>query len=117
MKSLKLQKEKLDTITSVQGASLDELERQLTETKQIYNKLQQNLQGDILNNLIEVALACDQDADMVLSDQEIDGAIERLEQVHGIDVDNEGVRNALIQNGRSLDGTFIPQSVSAMVVL
>jgi hypothetical protein len=106
-RSLKLQKDKLDTIAGVQGASVDELERQLAETKQIYNKLQQNLQGDILNNLIEVALACDEDADMVLSDQEINGAIERLEQVHGIDVDNEGVRKALIQNGRSMDGKIL----------
>jgi hypothetical protein len=107
--SLSVQKDKLNTIASVQGASVDELERQLAETKQIYNKLQQNLQGDILNNLIEVALACDQDADMVLTDQEINGAIERLEQVHGIDVDNEGVRKALIKNGRSMDGACYPQ--------
>lgn len=62
------------------------------------------MQGDILNNLIDVALACDEDADMVLSDKEINGAIEKLEQVHGIDVDNEGVRKTLIENGRSLDG-------------
>lgn len=96
----------MDTIASVQGASLDDLERQLNETKKIYEKMQQNLQGDVLNNLIDIALACDQDADMVLSDKEIDDAIARLEKIHGIDVDNEGVRKALIQNGRSLDGTL-----------
>lgn len=85
---------------------MDDLERQLNETKKIYEKMQQNLQGDVLNNLIDIALACDQDADMVLSDKEIDDAIARLEKIHGIDVDNEGVRKALIQNGRSLDGTL-----------
>ncbi len=105
--SLKVSKDKLDTITSVQGASVDELEAQLAETRKIYEKLQQNLQGDILNNLIEIALACDDNADMVLSDDEINDAIKRLEQVNGIDVDNEGIRKVLIQNGRSLDGRCI----------
>lgn len=94
----------MDIIATAQGASIGELEKQLAQTKQIYGKLQQNLQGDILNNLVEVALACDDDADMVLSDKEIDDAIGRLEQIHGIDVDNEGIRRVLIQNGRSLDG-------------
>ena len=83
---------------------MDELEKQLEETRKIYGQLQQNLQGDILNNLIDIALACDDNQDMVLSDEEIDDAIRKLEQVNGIDVDNEGVRRVLVQNGRSLDG-------------
>lgn len=103
VQSLKQSKEKLDTIASVQGASLDKLEKQLEATRNIYSKLQQNLQGDILNNLIDIALACDDNQDMVLSDEEIDDVIRKLEQVHGIDVDNEGVRRVLVQNGRSMD--------------
>lgn len=95
----------MDTLQSVQGASLDKLERQLQESRNIYNRMKSNLQGEILNNLIDIALACDEDQDMMLSDEEIDGAITRLESIHGIDVDNEGVRKAIIQNGRSLDGT------------
>lgn len=101
--SLKLQKEKLDTIASVQGQSIGELETQLEETRKIYGRLQDNLQGDILNNLIEVALACDTDENMVLSDAEIDGAISKLESIHGVNVDNEVIRKVLVQNGRSLD--------------
>jgi hypothetical protein len=104
---LKLQKDKLDTINSVQGASSDELEKQLDESKQIYSKMQQNLQGDILNNLIDIALACDEDEDMVLSDAEIDKAILRLEGIHGLDLDNEGIRQAIIDNGRSLEGAYL----------
>ena len=50
--SLKAQKDKLDTIQSVQGASLDELENQLKESQRIYGKMKQNLQGEILQNLI-----------------------------------------------------------------
>lgn len=101
--SLKLSKQKLDTIASSQGSSLIELENQLAETRKIYDKLQDNLQGDILNNLIEVALACDENADMVLSDPEIDVAIAKLESIHGIEVDNAGIRNVLTRNGRSFD--------------
>ena len=42
----------MDTIQSVQGASLDELENQLKESQRIYGKMKQNLQGEILQNLI-----------------------------------------------------------------
>lgn len=106
-KQFETTKDKLDTINSVQGASSDELEKQLDESKQIYSKMQQNLQGDILNNLIDIALACDEDEDMVLSDAEIDKAILRLEGIHGLDLDNEGIRQAIIDNGRSLEGAYL----------
>jgi len=67
--------------------------------------MQQNLQGDILNNLIDIALSCDEDEDMLLSDEEIENAIHRLENIHGLQLDNEGIRHAVVENGRSLDGT------------
>ena len=47
----------MDTIQSVQGASLDELENQLKESQRIYGKMKQNLQGEILQNLISGALS------------------------------------------------------------
>lgn len=102
--SLKIQKEKLDTINSVQGLSLDELENQLKESKKILDKMELNLQGDILGNLMDIALACDEDGDFELSDDEIEDVITQLEELNGVDIDNDRLRNVLIERGRSVEG-------------
>jgi hypothetical protein len=98
-------KDKLEIIQSVQGASLDELEQQLQESRNIYSKMSQNLQGEILQNLISVILACDQDGDMVLSDEEIDDTILKLEGIHNLDLDEDKIRAKIQDCGRSLNGT------------
>jgi hypothetical protein len=109
--SLKLLKEKLDTLNSVQGASLDQLEKQLKESKSICGKMKLNLQGEILNNIIDVAFMSDCDGDEKLSDEEIEKAIQRLEGINGVELDNDGIRNAIVQSGRSIEGAWIETSV------
>jgi hypothetical protein len=104
LKSLKLTKDKLDTIQSVQGLSLDELERQLGESKSILGKMHKNLQGDILSNLIEVAMACDEDGDFTLDDGEIAAIIHKLEGIHGVDVDNGKIKKMIVDSGRKIEG-------------
>jgi hypothetical protein len=105
--SLKSLQQKLETIQSVQGASLEELEKQLQDSRVIAKKMSQNLQGDILQNLISVVLACDQDGDMTMSDAEIDDLIAKLEGVHGIQLKEDLIRSKIIEMGRSLNGTFV----------
>lgn len=107
--SLKTMKDKLGIIQSVQGASLDELEHQLQESRNIYSKMSQNLQGEILQNLISVILACDQDGDMVLSDEEIDDIILKLEGIHNLDLDEDMIRAKIQDCGRSLNGMYAPE--------
>jgi hypothetical protein len=65
--------------------------------------MQDNLMGNILQNLISVVLNCDKDGDMVLSDEEIDTIILKMEGINGIDLNDELLREALVQNGRSLN--------------
>jgi hypothetical protein len=102
--SLKITKDKLDTLQSVQGLSLDELERQLEESKNILGKMNKNLQGDILSNLIEVAMACDEDGDFTLDDSEIEAIIHKLEQINGIDIDDAKIKKMIIDSGRQIEG-------------
>mmetsp|Transcript_16462 Transcript_16462/g.45962 ORF Transcript_16462/g.45962 Transcript_16462/m.45962 type:complete len:96 (+) Transcript_16462:685-972(+) len=65
--------------------------------------MKQNLQGDILQNLISMVLACDDDGDMILSDDEIDDLIFNLEGVHGVQLKEELIRKMIVDNGRSLN--------------
>lgn len=69
---LKATKQKLDTLQATQGQSIDELERQLAESRKILEMQKQSLSGDILSNIMTVVLAADDDGDMLLSDEEID---------------------------------------------
>ena len=97
---------KLEMLQKVEGVSLDELEQQLEESRAIYGKMTQNLQGEILQNLISVILACDEDGDMILSDQEIEDLIHNIEGIGGVDIDDDMVRDKIISCGRSLNGTL-----------
>jgi hypothetical protein len=108
---LKLQKDKLDTLNSVQGASLDELEKQLEGSKNILGKMKANLKGDILNNIIDIAFVSDCDGDDKLSDEEIEQLIKRLEGINGTKLDHDGIRKAIVQSGRSMEGAWIETSV------
>lgn len=109
----------LDAVRETEGKTLDELEQQLEQSRQIFNSMQDNLMGNILQNLISVVLNCDKDGDMVLSDEEIDTIILKMEGINGIDLNDELLREALVQNGRSLNGrnTYIMSLVVAMEIV
>lgn len=97
----------MDAVRETEGKTLDELELQLQQSRDIYSSMQDNLMADILQNLISVVLACDQDGDMTLSDAEIDKMIIKMEGMNGVDLKEDLLREALVKNGRSLNGTFV----------
>ncbi|KAL3944138.1 MAG: hypothetical protein SGBAC_001785 [Bacillariaceae sp.] len=103
VKGLKVQKEKLDIIQSTQVTSLDALENQLEESKEILAKMKQNVQGEVLGNLFDVLLVADLDGDDVLSNEEIHDLIVKMERLHGVDFNDELVKQTIIDNGRSID--------------
>ena len=94
----------LDAVRETEGKTLDQLEQQLEQSREIFASMQDNLMGNILQNLISVVLNCDEDGDMTLSDEEIDEIILKMEGMNGIDLNDELLREALVQNGRSLNG-------------
>jgi hypothetical protein len=101
--SLKIQKAKLDTINSAQVTSLDALENQLEESKEVLNKMKLNVRGEILGNLFDVILANDVDGNDILSDEEIDALIVSMEHLNGVDFNDELVKQTIIDKGRSID--------------
>jgi len=99
---LKQSKEKLDIIQSVQGQSLTELEQQLVESRKILGSMQDSLVGDILQNLMTVVLAADDNGDMLLSDIEIEELVTNFENLQGLDLDNETIKKVIVGKGRSV---------------
>lgn len=103
MHSLQEMQQTLDTVRSIEGQSIDELERQLEESRTILDSMQDNLRGDILQNLISVVLTVDNNDDSTLSTVEIDKLIARIEGIQGVDLKEELLRKKLVENGRSLN--------------
>jgi hypothetical protein len=100
--SLKAMEDTLETLQSVQGVSMQELEGQLGESQEILNTLDRDLQSEIVRALVGVILAADEDGDMLLSDIEIDDIIHKMESIHGVQLKEDLLRSIVIENGRSI---------------
>ena len=94
----------LEAVRKLEGASLDQLEEQLKTTEEIYDSMQDNLRSNVLQNLISVVLTCDHDGDMTLSDEEIQGLIDRLQSMYGVDIDDARAKQKIVDAGRSING-------------
>ncbi|KAL3938409.1 MAG: hypothetical protein SGARI_001752 [Bacillariaceae sp.] len=101
---LKKTKDKLDTLHSVQGKSISELEKQLEESRRIAAMQKDSLSGDILNNIMTVVLAADDDGDMMLSDAEIDEVTKNIESLQGVDFNDAQLKKLIISKGRDIPG-------------
>jgi hypothetical protein len=101
--SLEEMQKTLETVKAVEGQSLEVLEQQLETSKEILNRMQDNLMADILQSLITVVLGCDKDGDLQLSDDEINSLIVKMEGIHGIHLKQDLLRTKLVEQGRSLN--------------
>ena len=101
--SLQEMEKALSTIQAAEGKSIDDLEKQLETTQEIYDSMETNLNGDILQNLINIVLSVDNDGDMILDDDEIQELIFKFEGLNGVDLDDDKFRQVIIDNGRSLN--------------
>jgi hypothetical protein len=92
----------LETLQSVQGVSMLELEGQLRESQEIWNTLDRDLQSEIVRALIGVILGADTDQDFLLSDAEIDDIIHKMEAIHGVQLKEDLLKSIVIEQGRSI---------------
>ena len=46
---------------------------------------------------------CDQDGDLIIDDDELEDVIEKMDNIKGVRVNKDLFRQAIIQQGRSLD--------------
>jgi hypothetical protein len=100
--SLKAMEDTLETLQSVQGVSMIELEGQLRESQEIWNTLDRDLQSEIVRALVGVILGADVDQDFLLSDVEIDDIIHKMEAIHGVQLKEDLLKSIVIEQGRSI---------------
>ena len=96
--------ETLQTIQSMQGSNVKELESQLQDSKEILEGMHVNFKTELLQNLITVMMAADSNGDMLLSDSEIEELIHQLESIGNVELKEERIKEVIIREGRSLAG-------------
>ena len=92
----------LDVLTQTQGQSIAAFEEQVNENREILSKMQQNLKGNVLQNLLQVVIRSDQDENMTIEEDEIDELISRIRGINGVDVHEDRFRDAITKSGGSL---------------
>lgn len=91
-----------ETLETLKGISLHDLEQQLTESKNVLATLNQNVSSQIVQHLIAVLLSIGDDDDFILSDQEIETLMEKFESVPHVKVRHDLLQQTLVEHGRSL---------------
>lgn len=100
--NLQTMQETLEALDSMQTSSMDELEQQLKTSQEILQSMDLNWKTEVLQNIIVMIASSDRNQDMTLADDEIDELLDRLESIHGIQLQHEQIRSLIIQQGRDI---------------
>ena len=92
----------LSIVQSANIKSVNQLEKQVQQAKEIVSQFQQNTQAMILQNLITVLVNCDSDHTMTLDDNEIDKLIKSLESIQNVQFNDTKIRQLILDNQRSV---------------
>jgi hypothetical protein len=96
----------LETITSMQGQSIQALEEQVEDNRDILSKMQSNLKANVLQNLLQVVIRSDRDSDMDIEGDEIEDLIKRIRGIHGVEIHDDRFRDAINNAGGSLQSVM-----------
>lgn len=92
----------LDVITQTQGQSVEEFREQIEENKKILAKMESNLKGNVLQNMLSVIVRCDKDGDFTIDPDELEDLIARMKEIHGVTVYEDRFREKVKASGGSL---------------
>jgi len=90
----------LKEVEEMADSSLDCLEEQLKLSKENMEKIKLIKLDSLLNNMLDILDACDEDGNMILSDDEIDNMLIRVEEINNIKLNKE-LAKKLIKDGGS----------------
>lgn len=96
----------LDAITNKQGQGVESFKKQIEEGKILVKGMKKNLRGNVLQSLLGIVMASDEDGDFSIDAQETDRLVERLHEINGVELREDKFRAALIKSGGSLDAVM-----------
>ena len=93
----------LDAITQQQGMSIEALEEQVRDNRDILSRMRSGLKSNILQNLLQVVIRSDKDGSMTVGEHEIDELMVKLEEIDGVTVNEEPFKKLVLESGGSLE--------------
>jgi len=106
VENLKDLEDTLETIKKSETKSLDVLEKQVAQQREILNSMEGNLKATIMQNLVSTVLASDKDGDKMLCDEEIDLLINKIENLYDVELQEDKFKMTIIGAGRSLNAVM-----------
>mmetsp|Transcript_20921 Transcript_20921/g.27503 ORF Transcript_20921/g.27503 Transcript_20921/m.27503 type:complete len:184 (-) Transcript_20921:132-683(-) len=111
-KKLKEVEGKLEEISILQGQNVDVLVEQVREFKSIQERVKENLEAKVMQNLISVVFSADSDGDFKIDPEEVEGLKLRLKTIEGVDFSEDNFEKAL--KSASKDGYDIQALLDVM---
>lgn len=74
----------LDTITQMQGMSIEALEEQVKDNRDVLNKLESDLKSRVLQNLLQCVIKSDADGNGIIDPEEIEDMCDKIEGAGGV---------------------------------
>lgn len=112
-KKLETSVDNLQDLTAVFGeirvmkdASLDVLEKNLKESQKTLAKMEENKLAIVLDNIISIVSAADEDQNYILSDNELDVVITNIEKINKVQIDSVKVKKLVKDSGNSFDAVI-----------
>lgn len=92
----------LDVLTATQGESVAEFRKQVVENKKILAKMEKNLKGNVLQNMLSVVVRSDKDGDFKIDADELEELIQRISEIQGVTLYEDRFRQKIQESGGSL---------------
>lgn len=92
----------LEVLTSTQNQSIEEFRAQIAENKKILAKMESNLKGNVLQNMLSVIVRSDKDGDFTIDGNELEELITNMKNMNGVTLYEDRFRKAIKDSGGSL---------------
>lgn len=96
--------EALEVISKTQGQSVDALEKQVQENKEILSKMKKSTKGRVIQNLISIIYRGDENDDEIISEDEATNVIKGLGKIGGLKIHEDRLRTAI--TGKSIESVI-----------
>lgn len=83
-------------ITETQGSSVSELEEQVEMARENLSKMQDNLKGKLVNNIMDVVWGSDTNMDYIIDEDEYEELLRRIGKTPGVEVNGDKLREAIV---------------------
>lgn len=96
VQDLKDVEDALEIITKTQGQTVEAFAEQVQENRSILAKMQDNLTGTVLNNLLSLIFSSDTNQDEIVNEHEVDVLVDRIGAMSGVEINEPKLRAAIV---------------------